>query len=682
MRPEILAPAGSFESLVAAVRSGANAVYLGGRVLNARRNATNFSDEELKKAVDYCHKRAVKVYVTVNTLVTENEFDEVLDGIEYLCGIGVDALIVQDLGLASLIHKYCPDMPLHASTQMSVQSLDGVNFLRKMGFSRVVLPRELSEKEIKAISSQTDTELEYFVHGALCMCVSGQCLMSSMLGGRSGNRGLCAQPCRLPFGVNGKDGNNLSLKDLSLIEKIPALVSAGVCSLKIEGRMKRPEYVAAAVTGCKNAVENIRDEKITNALGAVFSRSGFTSGYFDGKLGKDMFGIRTKDDVENSSAVLKELSHLYDNENQLLNVSLFAEIKENTHPVLTAKYKDFSVTATIDEIPQRAVNKALTAEDVGARLSKTGGTQFKAEKVSAKVDDNLFMPASSLNLLRRNAFEMLENAISEKEKISFCRAETELEIHRAGERKLYVQFFYPEQIPDNPAGCDRVIIPLSTDSEKVKKLIAENLEVAAEIPVNVFSQGEYYCKELLRLKALGVTLAVASNIDGIEIARKCSMEFATGFGMNVINSYSAGFLEKQGAKDILLSAEINSADIPKIMGKIPRGVLTYGRIPLMVTRNCPVRNKLNCSECEKSSELVDRMNVRFPVRCKNGCSFIFNSVPVYTGDKASKLGGIDYELLYFTTESKEECAEIIKNYREHKRVCDDYTGGLYFRTVL
>lgn len=250
-KPEILAPAGSFDSLTAAVRCGADAVYLGGRELNARRNAANFSDEELAQAVEYCHARGVKVYITLNTLVRDDEMETAMNAVRCACDVKADALILQDVGLTSLIRKAAPDMPLHASTQTSVQTLDGIKMLADMGFCRAVLPRELSKKEIEKIAAQSPIELEMFVHGALCMCLSGQCQLSAVLGSRSGNRGLCAQPCRLPFAADGGTGHDLSLKDMSLIEYLPELAQMGVLSFKIEGRMKRPEYVAAAVTACK-----------------------------------------------------------------------------------------------------------------------------------------------------------------------------------------------------------------------------------------------------------------------------------------------------------------------------------------------------------------------------------------------------------------------------------------------
>ena len=328
MQIEILAPAGSVESLTAAVRCGANAVYLGTKNFNARRNADNFDGSALKSAVEYCHQRNVKVYLTANTLVADDEMSSAYNTIKTALEYGVDAFIVQDLGVAKMIRQCFPSARLHASTQCSVNTPDGVNALKELGFKRIVVPREMSLDEIKEIREKTDVELEMFVHGALCMCVSGQCYMSAMLGGRSGNRGLCAQPCRLSFSADNSGSFDLSLKDLSLIDKIKEIESAGIISLKIEGRMKRPEYVAAAVTACKNAVcgnYSARDEKI---LKSVFSRSGFTDGYFTGKR-QDMFGTRQKEDVVSAKDVLKELSHLYDNENPLVPIDLKFECRED-----------------------------------------------------------------------------------------------------------------------------------------------------------------------------------------------------------------------------------------------------------------------------------------------------------------------------------------------------------------
>ena len=294
---EILAPAGSAECVKAAVRCGANAVYLGTKDFNARRNADNFGFDELKETIEYCHARGVKVHITFNTLIDDEEIDKAIEFIKHICTLSADVLILQDLGLAQLIRTIAPEIERHASTQMSVGTPQGINLLEKLGYSLAVLPREMTKTEIENIRKNTSIKLEAFVHGALCMCVSGQCYMSAMLGGRSGNRGLCAQPCRLAFTANGGTGHGLSLKDLSLVSKAGELSRLGVDFFKIEGRMKRPEYVAAAVTALKKAQSGEDAEAALKTLSAVFSRSGFTDGYFENKRGKEMFGIRTKDDV-------------------------------------------------------------------------------------------------------------------------------------------------------------------------------------------------------------------------------------------------------------------------------------------------------------------------------------------------------------------------------------------------
>ena len=681
MAAEILAPAGSFESLTAAVRCGANAVYLGGKYFNARRNAANFSQQELENAVEYCHARNVKVYLALNTLVADSESQAALDAIEGACKANVDALIIQDTGLAALVRRVSLSMPMHASTQMSVQSIEGIRELERMGFCRAVLPRELSEKEIRAISSQTDMELEYFVHGALCMCVSGQCLMSSVLGGRSGNRGLCAQPCRLPFGVNGKGGSNLSLKDLSLVDELKKLEDAGVCSFKIEGRMKRPEYVAAAVTACRNSLDGKSDSFIDDSLRAVFSRSGFTKGYFEGKLGKDMFGTRRKEDVEQASPVLYGLAKLYEKENPLFTVDFNLIFRKDEPMKLTASALGKTVTVT-GSVPQPALNKAATIEDLSERLAKCGGTQFEAGEISVLCDGGLFASAGELNALRRNALSALEAEIASTDKKSFVRVEDNIIRHKADKQDLHARFFSQDMIPENLSGISRVVVPLETDGETVERIKNAGVEVAAEVPCNVFSNSAEYIRQLNRLKECGVSLAWVCNLDGMGIAKEADMPFATGFGMNIFNTNSLNAMSDSGATDCLLSCELSLSQIAALGGDIRRGVMAYGRIPLMMTRNCPVRNELTCAECKSGSKLVDRMNVEFPVICKNGCSFILNSRPLWLADKSNEIRNADYTLLYFTKESRPECAEVIESFRNGEKCGREFTRGLYFKGVL
>lgn len=681
MAAEILAPAGGYDALVAAVRCGANAVYLGGKALNARRNASNFSDEELREAVAYCHARNVKVYLTLNTLVADSELETAYDAIECACNSHADALILQDIGLVSLVRKVCPDMPMHASTQMSVQSIEGVRELEKMGFARVVLPRELSESEIAAIAAKTDMELEYFVHGALCMCVSGQCLMSSVLGGRSGNRGLCAQPCRLPFGVNGKGGNALSLKDLSLVDELRCLEKAGVCSFKIEGRMKRPEYVAAAVTACKNSLNNINDYNIDEALRAVFSRSGFTKGYFEGKLGKDMFGVRRKEDVEGAAPVLSSLARLYDGEKPLLPADM--ELKFKRSEPLTLKVSACGKTAAVTgDIPSEAVNKAVTEEELRDRLAKCGGTQFFAGDISIDLDEGLNVPASAINRLRRQALTELDGELAKGRDIPFTRTERFTAPHRAERMKLHARFFSEASVPDSLDGLARVILPIETSPETLKRVLDSGAQAAVEIPSAVFSNADKYVKKLTELKENGLSLAWVCGLDGVGVARRAGLRFACGFGMNIFNSVSVSEAAALGAEDCLLSCEVSLAQAAHIGGELPRGLMIYGRIPLMMTRNCPVATKLTCAECGGRSYLLDRMGVRFPVRCKNGCSFVLNSRPLWLADKLNDIRNVDYGLLWFTDESKEECTRVISDYRGGGAPQGEFTRGLYYKGVL
>lgn len=681
MAAEILAPAGGYDALVAAVRCGANAVYLGGKALNARRNASNFSDEELREAVAYCHARNVKVYLTLNTLVADSELETAYDAIECACNSHADALILQDIGLVSLVRQVCPDMPMHASTQMSVQSIEGVRELEKMGFARVVLPRELSESEIAAIAAKTDMELEYFVHGALCMCVSGQCLMSSVLGGRSGNRGLCAQPCRLPFGINGKGGNALSLKDLSLVDELRRLEEAGVCSFKIEGRMKRPEYVAAAVTACKNSLNNINDYNIDEALRAVFSRSGFTKGYFEGKLGKDMFGVRRKEDVEGAAPVLSSLARLYDGEKPLLPADM--ELKFKRSEPLTLKVSACGKTAAVTgDIPSEAVNKAVTEEELRDRLAKCGGTQFFAGDISIDLDEGLNAPASAINRLRRQALTELDGELAKGRDIPFTRTERFTAPHRAERMKLHARFFSEASVPDSLDGLARVILPIETSPETLKRVLDSGAQAAVEIPSAVFSNADKYVKKLTELKENGLSLAWACGLDGVGIARRAGLRFVCGFGMNIFNSVSVSEAAALGVEDCLLSCEVSLAQAAHIGGKLPRGLMIYGRIPLMMTRNCPVATKLTCAECGGRSYLLDRMGVRFPVRCKNGCSFVLNSRPLWLADKLNDIRNVDYSLLWFTDESKEECTRVISDYRRGGAPQGEFTRGLYYKGVL
>ncbi|MBQ2775819.1 MAG: U32 family peptidase [Clostridia bacterium] len=680
-KPEILAPAGSFESLIAAVRCGADAVYLGGRELNARRNAANFSDEELAQAVEYCHARGAKVYVALNTLVRDDEIKTAMKAIECACNIKADALILQDIGLASLAQKAAPDMPLHASTQMSVQTLDGIKLLGDLGFCRAVLPRELSKREIEIIAKDSPIELEMFVHGALCMCLSGQCLLSAVLGSRSGNRGLCAQPCRLPFTCENGTGHDLSLKDMSLVENLKELSDIGIASFKIEGRMKRPEYVAASVTACRSSLDSKDPKEYEHALESVFSRSGFTSGYYDSKLGRDMFGIRRKEDVTAAKDVLQPLAALYDGEKPLIKVDMKFTARDDSPAGLTVTAKDKTAKVVAENLPQKALNRSVTGEEISARLAKCGSTQFFAGNIETAIDDGLYISAAEINALRRQALEKLEEKISAKPDMPFYAPDLNIVRRQGKNRGFVIRVKNANQLPTDLSGVRRVVLPPDTPAEIILKLKALKIQPAAEVPVAIFGGAKRVYDSLIKAKQNGISLAAVGNLDGVAIAKKAGMSVCALSGINAFNSFSLDRLKFLGVTDVILSTELKLTQCSALGSTLPRGVFAYGRIPLMQVRNCPVKNGKTCTECKQTGSITDRMGINFPIECSAYGSTVLNSVPLILSDKQAQFNFADFSLLRFTTETKEQCETVLNNYRKGTSPESDFTRGLAFRGV-
>ena len=662
-KPEILAPAGSMESLIAAVRCGANAVYLGTKGINARRGATNFTFEELKQAVEYCHARDVKIYLALNILISDSERELAYKTVEAGLSLGVDAFIIQDLGLAKIIHSHFPTARMHASTQCSVNSPEGFKALEKMGFVRAVLPREMSLNEIKEIRQATNMELEMFVHGALCMCVSGQCYLSAMLGGRSGNRGLCAQPCRLGFSADASRSCDLSLKDLSLIGNINEIAQAGVVSLKIEGRMKRPEYVAAAVTSCKKAIDGEYSASDKNTLKSVFSRTGFTDGYFTGER-KDMFGTRQKEDVVAAKDVLKELSHLYDNENPLVPIDIEFICRANRKAELNARALGKAVTVT-GTVPEKAINKPMTEESVETRLAKFGNTQFYLNNITIDLDDGLILPASVINSMRREAVETLDKV----EIQPFTQMPYKAEKYKEKDCTPYytARFLNPDSIPDKHP-FKRIFIPIwSSDEDFVDN------RAGVEVPRGLFGMEEKLTKRLEHLKKIGVRKALCSNLGAYSLAQKMGFEVYGDFGLNIFNSESAQLFNSP-----ILSFEATLEQTNRIGAK-DTGIIGYGYLPLMLTRNCPIKNHLGCSRC--TGKLTDRKGFEFKVKCSPyPCVEVLNPVPVYMGDRQKQIK-TDFIHFYFTDESKNQVEQIINLFKTGGQFDGKYTRGLTYRGV-
>lgn len=672
MKPEILAPAGSFEALTAAVRNGADAVYFGTGNYNARKNATNFDGDELERAIDFCHLHGVKCHIALNTLVNDNEIEDLIKTVKRTCELSADALILQDLGVAKIVRSICPDIQLHASTQLSTGTPEGLNLLKELGFSRAVLPRELSFNEIKAITACSPIETEVFVHGALCMCVSGQCLMSAMLGSRSGNRGLCAQPCRLPFKADGGTGNDLSLKDLSLIEEINLLNEAGVCSFKIEGRMKRPEYVAAAVSACRSSVDRLYNIKQKDELEALFSRSGFTKGYFESKTGREMFGCREKENVTAATnELLNKYKHTYEKEKPIYKVDFTFSADEKAFPELIAECNDHTVRVTSDTICEKAKKRPLDSETVAAQLHKCGGTVFEAGNIQCLLGETVSLPLSAINAMRREALDELSAAISQKKNYPINDYKVDCIKHTASSAKTYCLFYNENEIPDN-IKADKVFVPLDSKPDIIKKY------GYVFIPRGIFGKSDIVLEKLKKSGARGV---LCNTPDAVAIAKKTGAEIIGGPFLNVFNTFAVNEYYALGVKEITLSYELNVGQLSAIGGTANRGCVVYGRTPLMLTRNCPVKNGKTCSECNKHGFITDRLSIKFPVICCNGYSEILNSRPTYMADRLNEIHNMDYHMFVFTDESKSEAEKVLLRYKNGEKPQGEFTRGLFYRGV-
>lgn len=682
---EILAPVGSEEMLRAAVFSGADAVYLGFSGFNARTGAGNFDADSLQEAVRFCHARGVAVHVALNTTVYGTELSALEQAIRAVAASGADAVICQDLAVATLIGKIAPQLPRHGSTQMSVHTLQGALELKELGFTRVVLARELSLPEVEHITKHCGIETECFIHGALCMSVSGQCYMSAFLGGRSGNRGSCAGPCRLPFEANalpeGKPGrlHHLSLKDNSAIDKLDKLQTLGVASAKIEGRLRTPEYVAAAVSACLAGREGRAYDR--DLLKNAFSRSGFTSGYLDGKIDGTMFGVRSEADAELTKKTLPMLRELYRRERSRVPVQMKLEIEEGGEKLTVTDADGNKAFAYGDAEPQPA--RTDPTESLNRSLTKTGGTPFAAEKITVEMDGGpWFIPGSAVNELRREALDAL------LKKREVLRPWPTTEEHVAAlpqrtlppRRTLRARFERWEQVPERALdGVEYLILPIAQADRVPREWRAKTI---LELPRVMFGALEQdTARRIAATQDAGFAGYEVSNIAHLRLCRGLPM--TGGFGLNITNNVAAQFYAEQGLSSLLILPEVKDSDIASIAptrnGKpVPTGVMIYGHMPLMLTRACPLQNIHDCAHCDKTGVLTDRKAKKFPVRCGLGVRTIYNPVPIYMGDKPGALV-VDYGVAYFTLESREEAAQILDSIRTHAPFEGEFTRGLYFK---
>lgn len=682
---EILAPAGSMEDLRAAVYNGANAVYLGTQQFNARRNAANFDAETLKQAVGFCHLRGVQVYHTLNTLLFDVEIATIAQEITQSYLAGVDAYIVSDFAMISLIKQLAPNARLHASTQMSVHTPAALASLKKLGFSRVVLARELSKSEMNEIIKEANAigiEVEVFIHGALCMSVSGQCYYSGVLGERSGNRGLCAQPCRLPYEKEGKLSHPLSLKDLSLMAELPQLSKMGVHSVKIEGRMKRPEYVAAAVSSAVHALSGTYTKQEADQLENAFSRSGFTDGYFQHKHNNDMFGIRQKEDVLSMQNVLDDLHKQANKEQNKINLSMKFEAKLSQPMALTLSAKNETVTVQSQSFSETAEKHSVTKEDIEKQLRKIGDTPFTIEKIDVALEDKLFIPTSAVNLLRREGIAKLEKALTKRnlrtsQDFTFKAGK----VYRSQKMAIDLRLSSINQIPSDLSSVRHVYLPIKA----LKEVIIENKDIskfAVELPRIMFGKTQDIKKELIFLKEKGINTALCNTFDAFCLAQSIDIDVIAGFSMNIANTLAVAQIEALGAREAVLSTEGKFSAMRQIGTTLPRGLITYGYLPLMLMRLCPLDGnpEKGCRQCPKY--LTDRKGIQFPVVCtQEGYTEMLNSRPIYLADMTEHLQYIDFQLFYFTIESKREVEKVIKQYQNKEKTPKIFTRGLYTRGV-
>ena len=671
---EILAPVGGEDTLKAVLFSGADCIYCGLDSFNARQSAKNFTPEELSQAVAFCHARGVKVNVTLNTLLYDRELPLFLQSLSAVCEAGADAVIVQDLGAAELVRSRAPGLALHGSTQLSVHTLEGALQLKEMGFSRVILARELSKEAVAHITKNCGIETEIFVHGALCMSLSGQCYMSAFLGGRSGNRGRCAGTCRLPFcaGEGRGDEYCLSLKDLSLLTHLPEIEEMGVHTVKIEGRLRPPEYVAGAVSACRAALSGEKPDM--ELLARTFSRSGFTGGFYENRVDKEMFGVRTKEDAAATRDTLPKLRDLYRRESPRVPVKLSFSVMEGALSLRAQSGGDAVYAHAECEMPKAQKDPT---EGIAKSLSKCGGTPFYAAEVEIDNEEGLYPPLSLLNELRRAALEELLQKRAGLHPVPFSAGGPPVFAKTIRSAKLAARFEHVAQMPkEAPEMVQRLVFPLEEAPLVPKELRGRTV---LELPRAMFSGSEEVERQLQQARGLGFAGFEAGNLGHLPLLR--GLPATGGFTLNIANSLAAQSAAQMGLSVVTLSPEAALTDTAGIDCPAQTALLGYGHLPLMLTRACPLQNAMNCAACGGEGVLTDRKNAKFPVLCRFSARHIYNPVPLYMGERQKEMN-CDWITLYFSVESQKRAAEVLKLFQSGSPFDGPFTRGLYYKGAL
>ena len=687
---ELLAPAGSMEALRAAVQNGANAVYLGCGQFNARQGAKNFTPQTLSEAVKYCHIRGVQVHLTLNTLVSDKETAGVCDLIRHAASCGVDAFIVQDLGVVQLCRQMAPSIPIHGSTQLTVHSLPGVLLCAAWGMTRVVLSRELSREEIAYICQNSPIEIEVFAHGALCMGYSGQCYLSAAIGGRSGNRGRCAQPCRQSYGYGRWEHKYpLSLKDNCLVHYLQVLESLGVASLKLEGRMKRPEYVATVTKVYREALDsgNVTRQQEQQLLTA-FNRQGFTDGYYAGRTGQHMFGVR-EDKTEDPNWI-KEARASYENAENGLVPIVFTATVTSRGSGLAVTDPEGRTCAVNGPAPERARAVELTQETLTARLEKTGGTPYRCIETRCQIEPGLTLSAAAINGMRRDALNQLTALRARQESVVVSRPQR-IPHYDGGSRHpaLTIQVTSREQITGRLLKMEPAVlyVPLHLLAQDTwTAILAQKARVCAVLPRIVHDSELPKLKDTLRsLRELGIREALVGNLGLLIPVRECGFAARGDFGLNLYNSRSMQVARELELRSACLSFEMTLPQIRDVSKAVPSEILAYGRLPLMVTENCLIRGKTGACTCHLApAKLMDKTGAEFPIiKDGNSCrSVLLNGKKLNWLDRQDDLSrlGLWAIRLYFTTENPKEVDQVLASVQRpvpfDPGAC---TRGLYLR---
>lgn len=698
---ELLAPAGNLEILKGVIESGADAVYVGGSMFGARAYANNFTEEELLEAIDFAHLRGVKVYLTVNTLIKNSEFSKLYDYLLVYYKRGLDAVIVQDLGVVKAIHEYFPSMEIHTSTQMTVTGADGVRFLSQFGVTRVVMAREVSLAEMKRIHEETGMELEAFVHGALCYSYSGQCLFSSILGGRSGNRGRCAQPCRLPYTVEGKkDEYILSLKDMCGIKALDKLHDAGVYSLKIEGRMKQLEYACGVVKYYRSYIDSMKP--VTDAdydrIKALGNRCGFTDRYYFDHNGSDMVTYVKPNFVSNAAEPSPE--------KRKLSIEGELVLREGEPGSLTVKRGDVTYKASIEPV-SAALKAPLDKKAAIDRINKTGDTDFEFSHIKAQIGENVFVPNGALNKLRRDAISGLCDKLLKKYYRNDARYADMSRLTALPEHVVKSDAAHDEAINDYTTICSCMtrtqldtlisydcfdVFYLDFDmydrntliqqfADDVKCLTKRNKKVYLMLPT-IFraDSSDYFVSIAKELDKVSFEGFVVKNYEELYLTENLftGKKVILDHNMYTFNDVSKSAFFEHGVSGDTVPLELNSREIMH-RNNIGSQMIVYGYYPLMTTANCVHKNTKGCDKKQKLIYLKDRYNKSFAVcnNCKECYNTIYNSLPTMLTKNISKLkeAGIRSFRYSFTIETPKRI----------KAVMDDkvaeYTNGHYKRGV-